>query len=161
DTYGVNINAATFQYFKEPNGSELLARVFLIEPAQVELQSRTKGTSKRRPNLTYEELAGIAAEQGVKELYSHAVANLEWYFQKHTTRSSIGFSSVFNGSRKTVVSLIPQESNASDGLRFQLYSLRLRTLLHLPEDADLAMLPPHRDPWIYYETAGPDYEGFQ
>jgi hypothetical protein len=161
DTYGVNINAATFQYFKEPNGSELLARIFLIEPAQVELQSRTKGVSKRRPNLTYEELDTIAAEKGVQELYHYAVANLERYFQKHTTRSSIGFTGVFNGSRKTVVSLIPQESNASDGLRFQLYSLRLRIWLNLSEDADLAMLPPRHDAWIYYETAGPDYEGFQ
>ena len=161
DTYGVNINAATFQYFKEQNGSELLARVFLIEPAQVELQSRMKGSSKRRPNLTYEELDVIAAEKGVQELYRHTVASLERYFQKHTTRSSIGFTGVFNGGRKTVVSLIPQESTASDGLRFQLYSLRLRTWLNLSEDADLAMLPPRRDPWIYYETAGPDYEGFQ
>ena len=161
DTYGVNINAATFQYFKEQNGSDFLARVFLIEPAQVELQSRTKGASKRRPNLTYEELDAIAEEKGVKELYRHAVANLERYFQKHTTRSSIGFTGVFDGSSKTVVSLIPQESNMSDGLRFQLYSLRLRTLLNLSEDAALAMLPPRRDPWIYYETAGPDYEGFQ
>jgi hypothetical protein len=161
DTYGVNINAATFQYFKEENGPELLARVFLIEPAQVELQSRTKGASKRRPNLTYEELDATAAENGVQELYRHAVANLERYLQKHTTRSSIGFTGLFNGSRKTVVSLIPQESKAADGLRFQLYSLRLRTLLNLSEDVALAMLPPRRDPWIYYETAGPDYEGFQ
>jgi hypothetical protein len=97
----------------------------------------------------------------VQELYRHAVANLERCFQKHTTRSSIGFTSVFNGSRKTVVSLIPQESNASDGLRFQLYSLRLRTWLNLSEDADLAMLPPRHDPWIPYGEAGPDYEGFQ
>ena len=22
-------------------------------------------------------------------------------------------------------------------------------------------MPPRRDPWIYYESAGPDYEGFQ
>jgi hypothetical protein len=161
DTYGVNINAATFQYFKEPNGSELLARVFLIEPTQVELQSRTKGASKRRPNLTYEELDAIATEKGVQDLYRHAVATLEHYFQKHTTRSSIGFTGMFNGSRKTVVSFIPHESNASDGLRFQLYSLRLRTWLTLSQDADLTMLPPRRDPWIYYETAGPDYEGFQ
>lgn len=161
DTYGVNINAATFQYFREPNGSELLARVFLLEPAQVELQSRTKGPSKRRPNLTYEELDAIAAEQGVQELYHYAVTNLERYFQKHTTRSSVVFTSVFNGSRKAVISFIPQESNASDGLRFQMYSLRLRTWLNLPEDADLAMLPPRREPWIYYETAGPDYAGLQ
>lgn len=161
DTYGVNINAATFQYFKEQIGSELLARVFLIEPAQVDLQSRTKGASKRRPNLTYEELDAIAAEKGVQELYRHAVAGLERYLQKHTTRSSIGFAGTFTGSRKNVVSLIPQESNASDGLRFQIYFLRLRTLLNLSEDAALAILPPRREPWIYYETAGPDYEGFQ
>lgn len=161
DTYGVNINAATFHYFKESNGSELLARVFLIEPAQVELQSRTKGTSKRRPNLTYEELDTIATNQRVQEPYRHAVENLERSFQKHTTRSSIGFTAMLDGSRKTVLSLIPQESNASDGLRFQVYSRRLRTWLHLSEDDDLAMLPLRRDPWIYYETAGPDYEGYQ
>jgi len=161
DTYGVNINAVTFRYFKEPNGSELLARIFLIEPAQVEFQSRTKGASKRRPNLTYDELDTIAADQGVQEIYRHAVANLERNFQKHTTRSSIGFTGVFNGSRKTVISLIPQESNAIDGLRFQVYARRLRTWLNLADDADLAMLPARREPWIYYETAGPDYEGFQ
>jgi hypothetical protein len=159
DAYGVNINAATFEYFKQQNGSELLARVFLIDPAEVEGQTRTK--SKRRRNLTYQELEAIAEEKGVQELYRHAVANFERYFQKHTTRSSIGFTAVFNGSRKTVVSLIPQESNSSEGLRFQLYSRRLRTWLNLSENADLPMLPPRHDPWIYYESAGPDFEGFQ
>lgn len=161
DTYGVNINAATFQYFREPDGSELIARIFLLEPALVDLQSRTKGASKRRPNLTYAELEAIAKGNEVEELYAYAVANLETYFQKHTTRSSIGFTGFINGSRKTVVSLIPQQSSATDGLRFQLYTLRLRTLLNLSEDAYLSMLPPQRDPWIYYENAGPDYEGFQ
>lgn len=161
ETYGVNINAATFQYFKEPDGGELIARIFLIEPALVDLQSRTKGASKRRPNLTYDELEAIAAERGIEDLYAYAVANLEIYFQKHTTRSSIGFTGTFGGSRKTVISLIPQQSSAADGLRFQLYTLRLRTPLNLSEDAYLAMLPPRRDPWIYYESAGSDFEGFQ
>ncbi len=161
DTYGVNINAATFQYFKEPDGSELIARIFLLEPDLVDLQSRTKGASKRRPNLTYDELEAIAAEKGIEELYAYGVANLETFFQKHTTRSSIVFTGLIDGSRKTVISLIPQQSSATDGLRFQAYTLRLRTLLNLSEDAYLAMLPPRRDPWIYYENAGPDYEGFQ
>jgi len=49
DRHGVNINAATFQYFCGTDGSEFIARVYLIEPSQVELQSRTKGSSKRRP----------------------------------------------------------------------------------------------------------------
>ena len=35
DTYVVNINAATFHYFKVENGAELLARIFLIEPEHV------------------------------------------------------------------------------------------------------------------------------
>lgn len=161
DTYGVNINAATFQYFKAPDGSELLARVFLLEPAQVELQSRAKGNSKRRPNLTYGDLETIAEEKGVGGLYRRAVAGLECSLQKHTTRSAIGFAGSFNGSRKNVVSLIPQESSGTDGLRFQLYLLRLRTLFNLSEAAALSILPPRREPWIYYESAGPDYEGFQ
>lgn len=158
DAYGVNINAATFQYFKEQNGSELVARVFLIEPAQVDRVSRTKGGSKRRPNLTYEELDAIAEENGVNDIYRHAVFSLERFFQKHTTRSSIVFTSVLGGSRKAVISLIPQES-MSEKLRFQIYTLRLRTLLNLSEDDALAILPPHREPWIYSEHSGPDYEG--
>lgn len=159
DSYGVNINAATFQYFKEQNGSEVLARVFLIEPSQVD--DRAKVDSKRQANLTYDQLETIAEEKGVRDLYRHAVTGLERFLQKHTTRSSIGFTASFNGSRKTVVSLIPQESNATDGLRFQIYFLRLRTLLNLSEESGLAILPSQRVPWIYYESAGPDYEGFQ
>ncbi len=160
DTYGVNINAATFQYFREPDGSEFLSRVFLIEPSQVELHSRMKGSSKRRANLTYEELDALAEEAGVQDLYRYSGASFERLLQKHTTRSSIVFSGLFDGSRKNVISMLPQESSASQGLRYQLYFLRFRTLARLSEEDGLAVMPVHRDHWIYYETAGPDYEGF-
>ena len=66
-TYGVNINAATFQYFQEQDGSEFLARVFLIEPAQVELQGRIHNPGKRQPNLTYGELEAQADANAVGE----------------------------------------------------------------------------------------------
>ncbi|RLD40699.1 MAG: DUF91 domain-containing protein, partial [Bacteroidetes bacterium] len=56
DTYGVSINVATFHYFRDDEGKEFLARVFLIEPSQVEYRSQTKSISKRKPPLTYEEL---------------------------------------------------------------------------------------------------------
>jgi len=82
--------------------------------------------STRSPSLTYSELEAIVEEKGVHELYGYALGNLEKHFQKHTTRSSIGFTAIFNGSRRTVVSLIPQDSNPTEGLRFQLYSHRLR-----------------------------------
>jgi hypothetical protein len=157
ESYGVNINAATFQYFKDETGSEFLARVFLSEPSQVELQSRTKGSSKRRPNLTPEELEGVAQERGVADLYRRAVTGLERYLQKQRTPNSIRFATR-DGSRKVVVVLIPEESNATDGLRFRAYSLRLRALLNLSEEALEMILPPHREP---YETGEQQYEGFE
>jgi hypothetical protein len=67
--YGVDINAACFQYFQNKGGKEFLARVFLIEPSQVEYSSRTRGGSKRPPNLTFDELQEIADKNGVGELY--------------------------------------------------------------------------------------------
>ncbi len=161
DTHGVKINAAAFQYFREPDGSEFVARVFLIEPAQVELHSRSKGSSKRRPNLTYGELEALSEETGVAELYRHAVVSFERSLQKHTTRSSIGFAGLFEGSRKNVISLLPGESNATEGLKYQLYKNRFTELTGLSDEALVGLMPAVHAHWIYYDTAGPDYEGFQ
>jgi hypothetical protein len=67
-----------------------------------------------------------------------------------------------NGSRKTVLSLIPQESNPSKGLRFHLWSRNLATWLNLPGNDDLLpMLPPDREQWLAFEKKDPEHEGFQ
>ena len=161
DTHGVNINAATFQYFRAPDGAHLLARVFLIEPSAVELHSRTKGTSKRRPNLTYDELAQLAEESGVQDLYQHAVASLEQTLQKHTTRSSIGFAGLFEGSRRNVISLLPGESSDAEGLRYQLYKNRFAALVGKPCADIETLMPASHEDWVYSSSAGSDYEGFQ
>jgi hypothetical protein len=63
--HGVNINAVTFHYFNTNEGNEFLGRVFLIDPSEVEYQTRTKGSSKRQPNLSYEELDELADQNGV------------------------------------------------------------------------------------------------
>jgi len=159
DTHGVNINAATFHYFKLPDGSELLARVFLIEPSEVELKTRTKGASKRRPNLTYEELQALAAGADVEDLYQHALAAFEPLLQKHTTRSSINFAASFDGSRKTVISLLPGESSAGDGLRYRLYKNRYSALTKLA--AVESLMPLRHEPWVYWANGGPDWEGYE
>jgi hypothetical protein len=86
---------------------------------------------------------------------------MEEHLQKHTTRSSIGFAGIFDKSRKNVISLLPGESNQTDGLRFQLYIERFKKLFRLSDDAALALLPQHRQPWKYYEAAGDDYSGFR
>jgi hypothetical protein len=161
DTHGVNINAATFQYFREPDGAELLGRIFLLEPSEVESRARDKGASKRLPNLTYEELDEQARERGVDELYLCAVLAFEPFLSKHTTRSSLGFAGMLEGSRKTVFSLLPGESSLEDGLCFRIYSNRFAALAGISLERLEELLPDKRKHWIYYPTAGPDGEGFE
>lgn len=160
-THGVNINAATFQYFREQNGAELLARVFLIDPAQVDRDSTAKGTAKRRPRLTYDELVELAEQAGVGDLYQHAVASFEPHMQKYTTATSLGFASLLDGSRKSVLSLLPRQSSAEQGLGFQVYFHRLCSLLAASEDVCRDVLPDNRRPWSYNTTGGPEFEGFE
>ena len=136
-------------------------RVFLIEPFAVELHSRAKGTSKRRPNLTYEELEKLAEASGVQDLYHHAAAAFARHLQRHTTRSTIGFAAVFDGGRKNVVSLLPGESSITDGLRYQLYKNRFAALSVLTEAEVEALMPESHDHWVYSLTGGSDWEGFQ
>jgi len=159
--YGVNINAVTFHYFKTNDSGEFLGRVFLIDPIEVEYKTRTKGSSKRQPNLSYEELAQLADQNGVGSLYRRLAAGLEERLQKHTTRSSIGFAGTIDESRKNVVSLLPSESNPSDGLRYQLYLERFKKFFGLSEEVALALLPQRREPWKFYEAASDDFSGFR
>lgn len=160
DTYGVNINAVTFHYFRTSRGDELLARLFLIEPERIEVQAGSKGSSKRRRNLTYDELQSIAEEKGVADLYRQFVSELSQLMKRHTTVSSIAFTGNFDGSQKAVLSLIPLKSSYEKGLHFQLYFQRLCQLFDLDENAALSLLPERREEWTYYGGAGPDYSGF-
>ncbi len=146
DGYGVNINAATFQYFQSPDRKDLLARVFLIEPSQVEERSLTKGTSKKRRKLTEEELEEIVEQNGIGEIYWPLVAGLEQHFRKEKSENTIMFNGTIDGSRSTFVTLFPKESNPKDGLRFQIYSSRLANFFGLSEEQILNLLPEKREP---------------
>ena len=159
--HGVNINAATFQYFSSPVEGELLGRVFLLEPEEVEYKARTKGGSKRQPNLSYEELQEVAEAHGVGSLYQDAVDLLQPYFDRtRTTRSSIGFKGEFRGSRAAMLNLIPEESSADEGLKFQIYSLRVAERFGVDEEAIQKVMPEGTQAWKYYAGATPDFRGF-
>jgi len=141
DSYGVRINAATFQYFRDNDGKELLARVFLIEPSEVEHSAQTKTTSKRSPNLTYEDLRQTANENGVGEMYDRLVQGLRKHFVTGTTRSSIAFQYATKDSKQVIISLVPGESSAIQGLRFQLYRDRLLQYLGTNREHLIGILP--------------------
>ncbi len=161
DSYGVGINAATFQYFCDEDGKEFLARVFLIEPSQVEYRTQTKTTPKRKPPLTYEELQEIAERNGVSEIYPRLVEGLSGHFDRtSTTRSSIAFLGNLGESQNTIISIIPKESNPDDGLRFQVYITRLSKYFGIDEEKAIALLPTHKELWEYYKGATPEWSGY-
>lgn len=162
DSYGVDINAITFQYFKDPaGGQEHIARTFLIQPSQVEYKSQqARGTSKRRANLSLEDLQEIADQNGVGEMYKKFIDTLALYFNKSTTQSSVAFYGNFNGNRRTIFSLIPPESNQEEGLKFQLYLLRFNRYFNTSDEKVLAILPEHHKHWKYYPGADEDLSGY-
>ena len=144
ETYGVGINAATFQYFKDESDRELLARVFLIEPEQVEYKSKTKKGSKRKPFLTYGQLEEFAEQNGVKELYLTLVENLSEHFSKATTGSSMTFSGRLNDKNVSILNLFPPKSNPDDGLKFWVYFQRISEYLGIAQEEMLKLLPENK-----------------
>jgi hypothetical protein len=163
DQYGVDINAATFHYFKTESGEELLARIFLIQPEAVKYKAESKGASKRKPYLTLEQLEEQAEQNGIGDLYRSLETALSKLFSKHTTVSSVAFNGNFDGSRRVFFSLKPSLSSPEKGLYFQIYDQRIMQLLDIPESQLLKALPSNRHVWKFQETSGPDsagYEGF-
>ena len=159
--HGVNINAVTFQYFSSPAEGELLARVFLLEPEEVEYKARTKGGSKRQPNLSYEELQEAAEAHGVGLIYQEAVDLFRPYFdQARTTRTSISFKGEFRGSIGAMLNLIPEKSSTDKGLKFQIYSLRVAERFGVDGESIQKAMPEGIQSWEYYAEAPPNYQGF-
>ncbi len=160
DEHGVKINAAMFEYFKEgESDQEFLGRFFLIEPSDVEQKAQRKGTSKRKPNLTFEELEELASLNGVGSLYKYAVVELEGSFSRQSTLSSLAFYGIFETGRRVLFSLIPTESSKENGLRFQVYSWRLTEFFGRTLDDVLKTLPDGYEEWSYSTPADKDWSG--
>jgi hypothetical protein len=156
---GIGINVATVQHFQTSDGHEMLAQVFLIEPARV--AAKAQSTSKRRPPLSYEQLQANAEDKGVGTLYAPLVNGLEGVFdQIGTTVSSIAFRGRLEGSIKVIFSLIPDSSDAERGLHFQLYVPRLATYLGMSTQQVCTLLPVDREEWAYWPAAPDDMRGY-
>lgn len=151
--YGIRINAVTFHYFKKDN-REYLARVFLIEPSRIKPQDKIR--------LTEEELREIADSNGVGELYSKLVEGLRLLFDyTSTTKSSITFIGVQDEKRNTIFSLIPSESNISQGVKFQVYMKRFSEFFNIEEDLAKSLLPTNKTEWNPYPKLGIQYSGYE
>jgi hypothetical protein len=159
-SYGVNINVAQFQYFKNEIGQEFLARILLLEQSEVEQKAQSKGT-KRLPFPKPEELEKIADDNDVGDLYRKIVNGLSGKFTVTTRRTMINFYGNIGNINKAIFNLVPEKSSSTRGVYFQIYILRIIDYTGLSEDSILNILPSNRRNWKYYKTASEDYSGYE
>lgn len=160
--YGVSLNAVTFQHFQTED-NELLARVFLLQPSQVEKNAQAQVSSRKR-RLSLEELQHIADTQAVGGLYKFLLENLSPYFNRSSTRlGSVTFKGSCNAGKSVVIfSLVPTESEEQLGLKYRVYSKRFLEHFGLnDEEWLLRILPVNYRFWEYYQEAPPDWRGYE
>ena len=160
ETYGVDINAVRFQFFQAQDGREFLVRTFTVAPHEVEQNIKRGGTKRTVP--TPEEMAEVATKAGVGELFKQTRDSLSQYLQPKKRKKACAFdANLPDGSRGAVVfSLVPGESSAEKGLRYQLYSKRLSECLGVDENTILSHLPPNPQRYEYFANAPEDLRGW-
>lgn len=117
----------------------------------------SRGSSKRKPNLTQEELREIAEQNGVIDEYDAVLSILRPRFEgMRTTRSGVNLLGTFEGSRGTVVNLIPGESSEAGGIHVQVYARRFAEHAGVPIEMITSALPDGMSPWTL-DPNGDDY----
>lgn len=104
----------------------------------------------------------MSEDNGVGDIYNLLVERLSIIFNgKNTTRSSIAFVGPMNGSRNTIFSLIPKDSNSEDGLKFQVYINRLAKYLDVDKERLVEVLPQDKREWGFVGYSSPEWTGYE
>ena len=140
ETHDVDINVATFAYFKTTDG-ELLGRSLLLD--ETDVQTRAESKSKRKAPRSLEEFRGIAEQQGVLDLYNKALSELCPLFdglnRSFSNVALIGYMGE-NKARNVIISIYPELSSSENGLLIINYENRLSKYFNLPEDKIQSLL---------------------
>jgi hypothetical protein len=140
ETYGVRINVATFQYFRDSSGRELLARKMFIEA-----EIKPVNISKKNPNLTIEQLLEIADSNEVGKvyrlLYDEVVPDIFWI---NTTTKGLALRERSQNG-KLILNLLLTESTPREGLKFKVYIDRLSNYLNIDVEELANLLPNYQE----------------
>ena len=120
-TYGVDINFASFNYFKADDGVEIVGRSMLIDEEVAQARAATGSGSRQKPKATEEELREIAYNNGVRDLWDKAFNGLRPLV--NTTNRSLSTMTLnvkLESRNPFVFSLIPRWSSADVGLAIRM-----------------------------------------
>jgi len=134
ETHDVDINVATFAYFKTGDG-ELLGRSLLLD--ETEVQTRAESKSKRKPPRSWEELRGLAEQNDVLDLYDKALSELRALHDgANRTRTNVALIGYMGEekARNTIISIYPEVSSAEHGLALLVFLDRVCEYFCIPEE---------------------------
>ncbi len=150
ETHNIDINVATFAYFKTQDG-ELVGRSLLLDEAEVATRAEIK--SKRKPPRSWEELRSLAEKMGVVQLYDKALSDLRPLFDGISrTRTNVAFVGYMgeDKAKNVIVGIYPESSTTHDGLAIMFFLDRLCEYFRLSEDQIKPLLgPPAKDTSTY------------
>lgn len=137
ETHGVDINAATFAYFKVGD-DELIGRSMLLDEEIVQTRAETRSPSRRRRrNATEEELREVACENGVAALWDHALSVLPPLFQNRNARFSqttmTWYGEAAVSKNAAIIGIVPGQSSAETGLTLRFSYKRISEHFCVPE----------------------------
>ena len=130
--HGVNINAATFSYFRD-GASEFVGRSILLDEQEVERRAEEHGTSRRKRPRSENELREIALANDVVDLWDAALAGLDGVGTKGRSRSSLYFQIATDDGRQSIVSIYPEKSSSEAGLAVAVFAARVAKHLGVAE----------------------------
>ena len=136
----VPINVATVQYFKDSDGRETLAQVYLVEPELAAVKAVS--TSTKRPYLLLSEIQAIANDNGVGGLYRHLANKASGKLSMFANSKNLGFRPP-HGSKnyRTLFDVNPSDSNDQLGLKFRLNGTRFANFYELGVEQVKDILP--------------------
>ena len=132
---GVPINVATVQHFRDKDGREILARVYLIEPEEAEARSRSR--SKRTSYITLTQLQDVAKESGIGPLYSRMREGVRGILSAQSySREYVAYTAKkSDGGAQTVLLIWAKPHEEGGGLPFVAHATRFHHLLGVgPEE---------------------------
>ena len=162
--FGVPVNVATVQHFQSSDGTEMLAQVYMIEPEVAE--TKVSSVSKIRPSVTAKEMAVMAEQSGVADLYEYLSSVAAPTFSSTFPRFwSRGFNYA-SGQRKLMLFVVDVDGSRSDtGLKYRLNGYRAVNHFQLDEGKLRSCLPDGFEELpaseLYVPHREPDWFGFK
>ena len=116
ETHGVDINVATFAYFKTGK-TELVGRSMLLDEETIETRAESRRTSKNKPLPSEDDFRGIAEGNGVVDLWDRAMEELKPLCERYwRNQGDLYFQARVDGRLRTFLWMIPGDSSPDDGL---------------------------------------------